>query len=91
MRRFWRRGLALFSRRHPAPTQRLALTIPEAAASLGISETAFRDHLFAGCPKFHAGRAVRVPLRRFEKYVSGLADSEDDTAEGLLQDIKPRE
>ena len=70
---------------------RIALTVGEAAGMLGMSETAFRDHLYAACPKFHAGRGVRIPLRPFEDYVLALADAEPLLAEALLRDVESSE
>lgn len=52
---------------------RIALTICEAAELVGLSENAFRAHLFERCPKFYAGRAVRIPRRLFEEFVEQLA------------------
>ena len=73
------------------PTPRLALTVSEAAESLGMSATAFRDHLYAACPKFFAGRSVRIPLKAFEEYVLGLVDADPLTAEAMLQDAESSE
>ena len=70
---------------------RLALTIEEAAESLGMSETAFRDHLYAACPKFYAGRTVRIPLRAFEDYILGLVDADVITAGALLREVESSE
>ena len=79
------------SERDPKSPYRVALTLREAADSLGMSETAFRDHLWEGCPKFYAGRVVRIPVKPFEDYVLGLVDAEVLTAEALLREVESRE
>lgn len=56
--------------------ERAALRIEEAAALVGLSERAFRDHLLPFCPKFRVGRSVRIPVRRFLEFVENLPDGD---------------
>ena len=73
---------------------RLALTLEEAAAAIGLSPRAFRDHLFARCPKFYAGASPRIPARLFAAFVEDLAKAEEastqDSARALLDRIEVR-
>lgn len=57
----------------PPLSDRIAVRIDEAAALVGLSENAFRDHLLPACPKVYAGRAVLIPLRSFQAFIEGLA------------------
>ena len=57
--------------------QPLAFTILEAAAAVGLSEGAFRAHLLPRCPKWYAGRSVRIPCQAFQRFVEALADEEN--------------
>ena len=59
------------------PAHRLALRIEEAAELLGLSEGAFRQHLLPDCPKFFAGRSVRIPLSLLRVFIEDLARDED--------------
>ena len=67
---------------------RVALRIEEAAATLGLSEGAFRTHILPACPKVHVGRSVLIPKRLFEQHIEHLAKEEtqetQETAEQLL-------
>ena len=54
-------------------TDRLALRIEEAAELLGLSEGAFRQHLLPYCPKFYAGRSVRIPFSLLREFIEELA------------------
>ena len=72
----------------PGLADRVGLRIEEAAAALGLSERAFRDHILPGCPKVYAGRSVVIPKRLFEQHLERLAKGEgqetQETAEELL-------
>ena len=66
---------------HVPLSERIALTIEEAAALIGVSENTFRAYIYPHCPKLWVGRRVLIPRRRFEKFIEGLAlDEEDGTA-----------
>jgi hypothetical protein len=52
---------------------RIALRVPEAAAMVGLSEGAFREHLLPHCPKLYAGRALVIPRRPFEDWLERRA------------------
>jgi len=63
-------------------TSRLALRVEEAAALVGLSDRAFREHLLPRCPKFYAGRAVIIPRKPFEEFLAKLAeDSQNELRE----------
>ena len=62
-------------------TDRLALRPAEAAELIGLSEGAFRTHLMHRCPKFYAGRSVRIPLRLFEQFLEDLSSEEEGDQE----------
>ena len=57
------------------PPERIALRVEEAAALVGLSERSFRDHFLSdpACPRFYAGKSVRLPLRLLEEYIEALA------------------
>jgi hypothetical protein len=67
---------------------RIGLRIEEAAAALGLSERAFRDHILPRCPKMYAGRSIVIPKRLFEQFIETLALEEQgqiqETAAELL-------
>ena len=73
------------------PADRLALRPEEAAAAVGLSEGAFRRYLLPRCPKWYAGRSVRIPRQAFERFVEELAEEEEiegaRTAKGLLSRV----
>ena len=70
---------------------RIALRISEAAAMVGLSEGAFRDHWLRECPKVYAGRALVIPRRPFEDWLErrALEESElvDDNVDGLFAQV----
>lgn len=54
--------------------ERLTLTVPEAAAALGISTDAFYDacrHPDSGVPHVRVGRRIVVPKARFLAWLAG--------------------
>ena len=68
-------------------TTRIALRIDEAAATMGLSEGAFREHILPGCPKLYAGRAVLIPRDLLVRFIGELATkegAETETAAELL-------
>ena len=71
---------------------RLALRVEEAAALVGLSEGAFRAYLLPRCPKFYAGRSIRIPAGGFQAYVESLAQEElrqqTQTANSLLSRVE---
>ncbi len=69
---------------------RRALSIAEAAQMVGMSEGAFRSHLLPRCPKFYAGRSVRIPLRLFERFLEELATEEQQEQHGTAADLLTR-
>ena len=68
--------------------ERIALRVAEAAAMVGLSEGAFREHLLPCCPKVYVGRALLIPRRIFEKWLEKRALEEaepvGDTVDELL-------
>jgi hypothetical protein len=67
----------------PLP-ERVALRVAEAAAFLGLSETAFRDHLLARCPKFFAGRTPLIPLDLLREFAADLAKEEAEGGQAAI-------
>jgi hypothetical protein len=65
------------SRHHGVP--RLALRVEEAAASLGISDDAYREHVAPFVRIVRRGRLKLVAVRELERFL-------DDQAERLLDD-----
>ena len=57
----------------------LAVTVGEAAGLLGLSENTFRQHLFPRCPKIHAGKSVRIPLRLLQEFIEEMAQEEEQS------------
>jgi hypothetical protein len=70
--------------------RRIAITLEEAAEAIGLSTRAFRDHLFARCPKFYAGASPRIPIRLFVEFVEELAVSERATTRDSAQQLLAR-
>ena len=68
----------------------MGISIEEAAALVGLSTRAFRDHLLASCPKFHAGTRLVIPLNPFRTYIDGLAHEEppQPTARELRERVR---
>lgn len=60
----------------PRPTEpvpRLALTLDEAAASVGVSLKTFRRHVLPHIRVVHVGAARMVPSRELERYLERAA------------------
>jgi hypothetical protein len=55
-----------------SPVPRLALTIAEAAAALGMSETAFREHVVDHLPIRYIDGMRRVLVADLERYMREL-------------------
>ena len=62
----------------PRLCDQVALRIEEAASLVGLSERSFRDHVLADpdCPRFYAGKSIRLPRRLFEKYIEKRASAD---------------
>lgn len=57
-------------------SDRLALTVPEVAARLGIGRTLCWSLVAAGeIPSLRLGRAVRVPLRELERWMAANTEA----------------
>ena len=69
---------------------KVALTVEEAAALIGVSERSFRDHLLIHCPKLYVGRSVRIPRRLFENFVEELAQEEREQGRATAADLLDR-
>lgn len=69
---------------------RVALCIDEAARAIGLSEGAFREHLLPRCPKFRAGRSVRIPLTAFKRFLEDLAAHEGESVGDSVDDLFSR-
>lgn len=57
-----------------APVPRVALTPPEAAASLGCGETYFTDHVRPELRLIRRGRKVLIPVAELERWATENAD-----------------
>ena len=70
---------------------RLALRIPEAAASLGLSEGCFRQAL-PEIEKLHVGAAVLIPVASIEKWLKEKARAEqmadDQVVSEMLNEVR---
>ena len=71
-----------------ATTEKLLLTVPEAAARLSLGRSKFLELLYSGkIPHFRIGRAVRVPSRALEEWVARQqAEAEADADAWRLPD-----
>ena len=69
---------------------RIALTIEEAAESVGLGQGAFEDHILPHCPKFHAGRRIVIPKRRFEEHIEKPAVEEAEQIEETAVELLAR-
>ena len=74
----------------PGLADRVGLRIEEAAAALGLSERAFRDHILPGCPKIYAGRSVVIPKKLFERHVERLAQEEEQETQETATELLAR-
>ena len=65
--------------------RRMALTVEEAAETLGMCENTFREHILSDsrCPRFFCGRLVRIPVAPFATYLDLLADEEQERGHRL--------
>ena len=76
-----------------APTKKLLLTVPEAAAQLSLGRSKFLELLYSGkIPHFRIGRAVRVPARALDEWVErqqAEAQSDEDQND-RRRDAAPR-
>jgi hypothetical protein len=59
---------------------RVALTLPEAAAALGISERHLRNHLHA-IPHFHLGNKPLIPVDSLREWARREVEVQDGRAE----------
>lgn len=55
------------ARREPPP--RLALSVPEAAASIGVSRDSFDKYVLPDVRVIRRGRLVLVPVRELERWL----------------------
>jgi hypothetical protein len=53
--------------------ERLAYSVSEAAAALGVGETAFREHVLPALRVVYVGRRPLVPRRELECYLDRQA------------------
>ena len=69
-----------------ALADRLALTVPEAAIALGISERHLRE-LLPEIPHVHLGGRVVIPVRAMEEWLRERANAERNRAETIAEDV----
>ncbi len=67
-------------------TNKLLLTVPEAAARLSLGRTKFLELIYAGAiPRVYIGRSVRVPAAALEEWVA----RQQGEAEAAQQQLAP--
>lgn len=57
-----------------APIPRIALTLPEAAAAVGMSPSSFERYVKPHVRTIRKGKLVQVPTRELERWVAENAD-----------------
>jgi hypothetical protein len=62
------------SRKRAAPIPRLALTPSEAAASIGVGEDFFTEHVRPELQLIRRGRKVLVPVTELERWIKVNAE-----------------
>ena len=67
-------------------TARLALTIKESAAALGISERTLRD-LLPEIPHTHLGRRVVIPVEQLREWLHSRARAEEMGSNRVAEEI----
>ena len=76
-------------------TGRIALSLAEAAAALGVSEGHVRNHI-SQLPHFHMGDKPLIPVEALKQWAAGQAKEEqagvEATANSILEEMKhPRD
>ena len=66
---------------------RLALSIAEAAAVLGVSENSFRSAVMPEIEKLYVGRRVLVPVVALERWVADRSERDGRVDTGALDDL----
>ena len=67
-------------------SNRLALTVPEAADAIGVSERHLREML-PELPHLRMGTRVVIPVEDLKKWLSQQADTEKRNTENLCKEI----
>ena len=70
----------------PDLSTRLALTVPEAAAALGVSERHLRQ-LMPEIPHLRVGRRVVIPVEPFREYLRARCEAERGKVDQVVEDI----
>ena len=70
----------------PDLSTRLALTVAEAAAALGVSERHLRQ-LLPEIPHLHVGRRVVIPVEPFREYLRARCEAERGKVDQVVEDI----
>jgi len=70
----------------PELGQRLALTVPEAATALGVSERHLRSML-PELPHVHLGGRVVLPVEPLREWLRARAQAEQRSAEQVAREI----
>ena len=69
-------------------SERVAWSVEEAAASLGLCKRSFEDHCLAqGCPRLYAGRRLPIPRRPFEEWIGRRAAQTSQELEGGAEEL----
>jgi hypothetical protein len=67
-------------------SERLALTIPEAAAAVGVSERLMRN-LLPEIPHCHLGNRVIIPVSLLDEWLRKQAEKEQNVVGKAVNDI----
>ena len=71
---------------HPDLSQRLALTVEEAAAAIGVSERHFRS-MMSDIPHVRLGTRVLVPLDLLREWLRGRAETSGSRVDRTVDEI----
>ena len=66
--------------------ERLALTVPEAATALGVSERHLRD-LLPEIPHTYLGSRIVIPVEAMQKWLSDQTKAESNQIDEVVNDI----
>ena len=70
----------------PDLSTRLALTVSEAAAALGVSERHLREVL-PEIPHTRVGRRVVIPVEPFREYLRARCEAERGKVDQMVEDV----
>ncbi len=74
------------TRRYVDLSNRLALTVPEAATAVGVSERHLRSML-SEIPHTHLGSRVVIPIEPFKEWLRKRAEAQGARADAVAEEI----